>query len=100
MTKCCPTRAAPRRRSGAASIEARCTASPSASRTSTRAGRTTCGSKTLQHYVADEDCVAVSRLKEAGALILGKTATYEFAYGIQSLKSPVPPGAQRLGPEP
>ncbi len=54
-------------------------------------GRTTGGSKTLQHYVADEDCVAVSRLKEAGALILGKTATYEFAYGIQSLKSPVPP---------
>ena len=50
-------------------------------------GRTTCGSKPLEDYVADEDCVAAKKLKEAGALILGKTATYEFAYGIQSTQS-------------
>ncbi|WP_419553408.1 amidase [Candidatus Poriferisodalis sp.] len=54
-------------------------------------GRTTWGSQPLQDYVAEEDCVAVKKLKDAGALILGKTATYEFAYGVQSLESPVEP---------
>ncbi len=53
--------------------------------------RTTCGSQALQEYAAEEDCVAIKKLKDAGSLILGKTATYEFAYGIQSLKSPVEP---------
>lgn len=50
-------------------------------------GRTTCGSKVLENYVAARDCTAVARLKEAGALILGKTATYEFAYGWPTLQS-------------
>jgi aspartyl-tRNA(Asn)/glutamyl-tRNA(Gln) amidotransferase subunit A len=50
-------------------------------------GRTTCGSKTLANYVADEDCTAVARLKEAGALVLGKTSTYEFAFGFPTTKT-------------
>src|SRR5262249_11687249 len=50
-------------------------------------GRTTCGSKPLEHYVAEKDCTAVARLKAAGALILGKTATYEFAYGFPTTQS-------------
>ena len=50
-------------------------------------GRTTCGSKPLKEYVAERDCTAVRKLKEAGALVLGKTATYEFAYGFPTTKS-------------
>lgn len=50
-------------------------------------GRTTCGSKPLDQYVATNDCTAVQKLKEAGALVLGKTATYEFAYGFPTTQS-------------
>ncbi len=50
-------------------------------------GPTTCGSKTLKDYVAPADCEAVKRLKRAGAIVIGKTATYEFAYGFPTLKS-------------
>ena len=34
--------------------------------------RTTCGSQALQEYVAEEDCVAIKKLKDAGSLILGR----------------------------
>ena len=50
-------------------------------------GPTTCGSQSLEQYVADKDCTSVAKLKEAGALILGKTATYEFAYGFPTKQS-------------
>jgi aspartyl-tRNA(Asn)/glutamyl-tRNA(Gln) amidotransferase subunit A len=50
-------------------------------------GRTTCGSKPLDNYIAEKDCTSVAKLKEAGALILGKTATYEFAYGFPTTQS-------------
>ena len=50
-------------------------------------GPTTCGSKSLKDYVAAEDCMAVHKLKQAGALIVGKNATYEFAYGFPTTKS-------------
>ena len=44
-------------------------------------GPTTCGSKALRDYVAPRDCASVRNLKQAGAMVLGKTHTYEFAYG-------------------
>ena len=44
-------------------------------------GPTTCGSKALRDYVAPRDATAVRNLKQAGALILGKTHAYEFAAG-------------------
>ena len=50
-------------------------------------GPTTCGSQSLEHYVAEKDCTSVAKLKEAGALVLGKTATYEFAYGFPTKQS-------------
>ncbi len=50
-------------------------------------GPTTCGCAALEHYVAERDCAPVQRLKAAGAIILGKTATYEFAFGVQTLAS-------------
>ena len=54
-------------------------------------GPTTCGSKTLDGYVAEEDCFSVKKLKEAGAIVVGKTGTYEFAYGPPTLETHFPP---------
>ena len=45
---------------------------------STQGMRTTFGSKLFQGYVPDEDAITVARLKEAGAIVLGKTNTPEF----------------------
>lgn len=42
--------------------------------------RTTAGSR-LVDYVATEDCTAVAKLREAGAIILGKLNMSEFALG-------------------
>jgi aspartyl-tRNA(Asn)/glutamyl-tRNA(Gln) amidotransferase subunit A len=42
---------------------------------------TTCGSKLMSGYVPKRDCTAVKRLKAAGAIVLGKTNTHEFALG-------------------
>lgn len=48
----------------------------------TRAIRTTAGSPMLGHWVPAEDATAVRRLLEAGAILLGKVNTHEFAYGV------------------
>ncbi|TVQ57235.1 MAG: amidase, partial [Rhodobacteraceae bacterium] len=42
--------------------------------------RTTCGSVALSDHVADRSAVIVRRLEAAGAVILGKTTTPEFAH--------------------
>lgn len=44
--------------------------------------RTTAGSNILKDFVPQRDAVVVSQLKEAGAVILGKTNLHEFAYGV------------------
>ncbi len=47
----------------------------------TRGVRTTAGSRVLADYIPDEDAEAVARLRAAGATLLAKTNTHEFAYG-------------------
>lgn len=44
--------------------------------------RTTAGAQFLSEFVPEKDAHIVSRLKAAGAIILGKTNLHEFAYGV------------------
>lgn len=48
----------------------------------TKGIRTTAGSRILKDYLPSEDAQVVKLLKEAGAVILGKTNLHEFAYGV------------------
>ena len=43
--------------------------------------RTTAGSQVLVDYVSQEDAAVVEQLRKAGAIVIGKTNTHEFAYG-------------------
>ncbi|HLL80646.1 MAG TPA: amidase, partial [Ktedonobacteraceae bacterium] len=43
--------------------------------------RLTAGSRVLAKNIAAEDAAVVEQLRRAGAIILGKTNTHEFAYG-------------------
>ena len=47
----------------------------------TRGVRTTAGSRVLEDYIPEEDAAAVARMREAGAALIAKTNTHEFAYG-------------------
>jgi aspartyl-tRNA(Asn)/glutamyl-tRNA(Gln) amidotransferase subunit A len=48
----------------------------------TRGIRTTFGSKITRDFVPDADAAVVEKLRNAGAVLIGKTALHEFAYGI------------------
>jgi aspartyl-tRNA(Asn)/glutamyl-tRNA(Gln) amidotransferase subunit A len=52
---------------------------------------TTCHSKILVDNVADADAVCVEKLRGAGAIVLGKLSTHEFAIGGPSFDLPWPP---------
>lgn len=47
----------------------------------TRGVRTASGSAVRSNYVPKEDAAAVSKVRAAGMLIVGKTTTHEFAHG-------------------
>jgi aspartyl-tRNA(Asn)/glutamyl-tRNA(Gln) amidotransferase subunit A len=49
----------------------------------TRGIRTTAGSALLEDWVPDADATCVTRLQDAGCVMLGKVITHEFAWGIQ-----------------
>ncbi len=47
--------------------------------------RTTYGSPMFADHVPDRDAEAVRRVRDAGAILVGKTQTHEFAWGITSV---------------
>jgi aspartyl-tRNA(Asn)/glutamyl-tRNA(Gln) amidotransferase subunit A len=50
----------------------------------TKGVRTTACSRVRENYIPDQDCTVVRKLKEAGAVLLGKVTTHEFAFGFDS----------------
>src|SRR4029434_6654478 len=55
--------------------------------TPTKGIRTTYGSKLFEDHVPDEDALVVQRLRAAGAIVIGKTNTPEFAFGPNTVNS-------------
>jgi aspartyl-tRNA(Asn)/glutamyl-tRNA(Gln) amidotransferase subunit A len=47
--------------------------------------RTTAGSLFFKDYIPDRDAVVVSKLRQAGARIVGKTNTHEIALGLTNI---------------
>jgi aspartyl-tRNA(Asn)/glutamyl-tRNA(Gln) amidotransferase subunit A len=60
---------------------------------------TTCHSKILIDNVAASDAVSVGRLRGAGAIVLGKLSTHEFAIGGPSFDLPWPPARNPWNPD-
>ena len=53
----------------------------------TRGVRTTFGSRIYRDFVPDADAILVERLREAGAIMIGKTNTPEFGAGSQTFNA-------------
>jgi aspartyl-tRNA(Asn)/glutamyl-tRNA(Gln) amidotransferase subunit A len=60
---------------------------------------TTCHSKILMDNIAAQDAVCVARLRGAGAIVLGKLSTHEFAIGGPSFDLPWPPARNPWNPD-
>jgi len=59
---------------------------------------TTMGSRHFAGHVPDRDAEVVARLRAAGAVIVGKTTTHEFAYGPTGDRAANGPGANPHDP--
>lgn len=60
---------------------------------------TTGHSRLFEHRVPDTDCDAWAKLEAGGAVLLGKTATHEFATGGPSFDLPWPPARNPWNPD-
>ena len=60
---------------------------------------TTCHSKILLDQVAAADAHVVARLRSAGAIVMGKLSTHEFAIGGPSFDLPFPPARNPWNPD-
>jgi aspartyl-tRNA(Asn)/glutamyl-tRNA(Gln) amidotransferase subunit A len=56
----------------------------------TKGIRTTCHSAVLENWIPDHDAAAAVKLREAGAILLGKLGMHEFAFGGPSVDAPFP----------
>jgi len=64
-----------------------------------RGARTTCGSKIMADFIAQEDATVVERLRSNGAIILGKTNLHEFAYGVTNVNPHYGPARNPWDPD-
>jgi aspartyl-tRNA(Asn)/glutamyl-tRNA(Gln) amidotransferase subunit A len=60
---------------------------------------TTAGSRTRGEMPATDDAALVARLRDAGAIIIGKLATYEWATVGPAFDTPFPPATNPWSPE-
>jgi aspartyl-tRNA(Asn)/glutamyl-tRNA(Gln) amidotransferase subunit A len=60
---------------------------------------TTCHSRILADNIARSDAVCVGKLRQAGAIVIGKLSTHEFAIGGPSFDLPWPPARNPWNPE-
>ena len=60
---------------------------------------TTCHSKVLEENMATDTAVCVSKLRGAGAIVMGKLSTHEFAIGGPSFDLPWPPARNPWNPD-
>ncbi len=56
----------------------------------TKGIRTTCHSAVLENWIPDHDATPVTKLHEAGTILLGKLGMHEFAFGGPSVDAPFP----------
>jgi aspartyl-tRNA(Asn)/glutamyl-tRNA(Gln) amidotransferase subunit A len=56
----------------------------------TKGIRTTCHSAVLENWLPDHDATTVTKLRTAGAILLGKLGMHEFAFGGPSVDAPFP----------
>ncbi len=57
--------------------------------------RTTASSRVLEHHISLEDAMVVEQLRKGGAILIGKTNTFEFAYGPYAPPTRNPWNAER-----
>lgn len=65
----------------------------------TRGIRTTAGSKILANFIPEYDATVVEKLNIAGAVLVGKTALHEFAYGVTNENPHFGPARNPWNPE-
>src|SRR5262249_58516547 len=61
--------------------------------------RTTAASRILADHVAVRDAAAVERLRRAGAIVVGKLNTHEFAFGASTTSPHFGPARNPWSPE-
>ena len=54
----------------------------------------TSSSRVRADHIPDEDSVVVAKLQEAGAVVVGRTHSHEFAFGVVTPANAITPGVR------